>query len=486
MSNFQSTSYEPVIGLEIHAQLQTDSKIFASDPVRFGQDANTLISAISLGHPGTLPKLNKRAVEFAIKMGLALGSEISPNQYFDRKNYFYPDLPKGYQITQDKTPICIGGGINVHLKEGSKFLEFHHIHMEEDAGKSLHEGDNPFSFIDYNRAGTPLIEMVTEPSIHSAEEAFALVFEIRKLVRFLGICDGNMEEGSLRADVNVSLRKIGSQTLGTKVEIKNMNSLRNIQRAIEHECVRQAALLDKGENIIQETRTFDAHTGLTHSMRVKETMNDYRYFPEPDLSPLTISKEWIDEIKNQMPILPWEQEKQLMDLYHLPAYDAHILADTRETSEYFQKAASFTKHYKQLSNWMLGPIKSHLNDKNRSIVEFELTPERLAEIINWVEDGAITHHLAVHQLFPLCLEDSKKSVQLIVEEQGWSSSQAEDQIGQFIQESIAAYPDKVIEFHKGKKGLIALFIGEVMKKSKGTADPKKVNALMIEALNKLK
>lgn len=486
MSNFQSTSYEPVIGLEIHAQLQTDSKIFASDPVRFGQDANTLISAISLGHPGTLPKLNKRAVEFAIKMGLALGSEISPNQYFDRKNYFYPDLPKGYQITQDKTPICIGGGINVHLKEGSKFLEFHHIHMEEDAGKSLHEGDNPFSFIDYNRAGTPLIEMVTEPSIHSAEEAFALVFEIRKLVRYLGICDGNMEEGSLRADVNVSLRKIGSQTLGTKVEIKNMNSLRNIQRAIEHECVRQAALLDKGENIIQETRTFDAHTGLTHSMRVKETMNDYRYFPEPDLSPLTISKEWIDEIKNQMPILPWEQEKQLMDLYHLPAYDAHILADTRETSEYFQKAASFTKNYKQLSNWMLGPIKSHLNDKNRSIVEFELTPERLAEIINWVEDGAITHHLAVHQLFPLCLEDSKKSVQLIVEEQGWSSSQAEDQIGQFIQESIAAYPDKVIEFHKGKKGLIALFIGEVMKKSKGTADPKKVNALMIEALNKLK
>lgn len=486
MSNFQSTSYEPVIGLEIHAQLQTDSKIFASDPVRFGQDANTLISAISLGHPGTLPKLNKRAVEFAIKMGLALGSEISPNQYFDRKNYFYPDLPKGYQITQDKTPICIGGGINVHLKEGSKFLEFHHIHMEEDAGKSLHEGDNPFSFIDYNRAGTPLIEMVTEPSIHSAEEAFALVFEIRKLVRYLGICDGNMEEGSLRADVNVSLRKIGSQTLGTKVEIKNMNSLRNIQRAIEHECVRQAALLDKGENIIQETRTFDAHTGLTHSMRVKETMNDYRYFPEPDLSPLTISKEWIDEIKNQMPILPWEQEKQLMDLYHLPAYDAHILADTRETSEYFQKAASFTKNYKQLSNWMLGPIKSHLNDKNRSILEFELTPEKLAEIINWVDDGAITHHLAVHQLFPLCLEDSKKSVQLIVEEQGWSSSQAEDQIEQFIQESIAAYPDKVIEFHKGKKGLIALFIGEVMKKSKGTADPKKVNALMIEALNKLK
>ena len=486
MSNFQSTSYEPVIGLEIHAQLQTDSKIFASDPVRFGQEANTLISAISLGHPGTLPKLNKRAVEFAIKMGLALGSKIAPNQYFDRKNYFYPDLPKGYQITQDKTPICIGGGIHVHLKEGSKYLEFHHIHMEEDAGKSLHEGDNPFSFIDYNRAGTPLIEMVTEPSIHSAEEAFALVFEIRKLVRYIGICDGNMEEGSLRADVNVSLRKKGSQTLGTKVEIKNMNSLRNIQRAIEHECVRQAELLDIGEKIIQETRTFDAHTGLTHSMRVKETMNDYRYFPEPDLSPLTISKEWIEEIRSQMPMLPWEQEKQLIDQYHLPNYDAHILADSREMAEYFQKAASFTKYYKQLSNWMLGPVKSHLNEKNLSIIEFEITPERLAEIINLVEERVITHNLAVHQLFPICLLDANKSISQIIDEQGWSASQGEDQISQFIQESIAAYPEKVLEYHKGKKGLIALFIGEVMKKSKGTADPKKVNALMIEALDKLK
>jgi len=486
VSNFQSTSYEPVIGLEIHAQLQTASKIFASDPVRFGQEANTLISPISLGHPGTLPKLNKRAVEFAIKMGLALGSEISPNQYFDRKNYFYPDLPKGYQITQDKTPICIGGGINVHLKEGSKYLEFHHIHMEEDAGKSVHEGDNPFSFIDYNRAGTPLIEMVTEPSIHSAEEAYALVFEIRKLVRYLGICDGNMEEGSLRADVNVSLRKIGTQTLGTKVEIKNMNSLRNIQRAIEHECVRQAALLDKGDKIIQETRTFDAHAGVTHSMRVKETMNDYRYFPEPDLAPLTISQEWILEVKNQMPILPWEQESILMNEFQLPAYDARILADSREMAAYFLLGAKSTKAYKSLSNWIMGPVKSHLNDKNLSILEFEIPASTLSEIVNLVEDGVISHNLASHQLFTICLAGSSKSPKQIVEEQGWSTSQGTDQLDQFIQESIAAYPDKVIEFHKGKKGLIALFIGEVMKKSKGTADPKKVNALMNEALNKLK
>ncbi|MHA8067181.1 Asp-tRNA(Asn)/Glu-tRNA(Gln) amidotransferase subunit GatB [Aquirufa sp. ROCK2-A2] len=486
MSNFQSTAYQPVIGLEIHAQLQTNSKIFASDPVLFGQAPNTLITPISLGHPGTLPKLNKSAVEFAIKMGLALGSKISPNQYFDRKNYFYPDLPKGYQVTQDKTPICIGGGIHVHLKEGTKYLEFHHVHLEEDAGKSLHEGDNPFSFIDYNRAGTPLIEMVTEPSIHSAEEAYALVFEIRKLVRYLGICDGNMEEGSLRADVNVSLRKVGTETLGTKVEIKNMNSLRNIQRAIEHECVRQAALLDKGEKIIQETRTFDAHAGITHSMRVKETMNDYRYFPEPDLAPLTISQDWINEVKNQMPILPWEQESILINDFQLPAYDAHILADSKEMAAYFLKAAKLTKAYKSLSNWIMGPVKSHLNENNLSIQDFGISATTLADIVNLVEEGIISHNLASHQLFPLCLTNPDKSAKEIVEEQGWSNTQGVDQLAQFVQESIEAYPDKVKEYHKGKKGLIALFIGEVMKKSKGTADPKKVNALMSEALDKLK
>lgn len=486
MSNFPSTIYQPVIGLEIHAQLQTNSKIFASDTVSFGQAPNTLISPISLGHPGTLPKLNKMAVEFAIKLGLALGSEISPTQYFDRKNYFYPDLPKGYQVTQDKTPICIGGGIDVHLKEGSKYVAFHHAHLEEDAGKSIHEGDNPFSFIDYNRAGTPLIEMVTEPSIHSAEEAYALVFEIRKLVRYLGICDGNMEEGSLRADVNVSLRKVGTTTLGTKVEIKNMNSLRNIQRAIEHECVRQAALLDKGEKIIQETRTFDAHAGITHSMRVKESMNDYRYFPEPDLAPLAISQDWINQVKKQMPILPWEQERILINQFQLPAYDAHLLADSREMVEYFLSASTSTKAYKSLSNWMMGPVKSHLNEKNLSILAFEISAIKLAEIVNLVEDGVISHNLAAHQLFPICLVESSKSPKQIVDEQGWSASQGTDQLDQFIQESITAYPDKVKEYHKGKKGLIALFIGEVMKKSKGTADPKKVNALMIEALNQLK
>jgi aspartyl-tRNA(Asn)/glutamyl-tRNA(Gln) amidotransferase subunit B len=475
--------YQPVIGLEIHAQLQTNSKIFVSDPVLFGQNPNTLISAITLGHPGTLPKLNIRAVEFAIKMGLALGSKIASWQNFDRKNYFYPDLPKGYQITQDKTPICLGGSIMVHLKSGDKVLPFHHIHLEEDAGKSLHEGDNPYSFIDYNRAGTPLIEMVTEPALHSSEEAFAMVTEVRKLVRYLGICDGNMEEGSLRCDVNVSLRPEGSEILGTKVEIKNMNSLRNIQRAIEHEIIRQTESLNSGIQIIQETRTFDAHLGITNSMRVKESMNDYRYFPEPDLAPLEITEGWLAEIRASMPLLPWQQEKKLMDEYNLPAYDAHFLSESREMAIYFQAVFEHCKHPKQISNWLMGPAKSYLNEHNLSIDQFVLTPENLAEIVNLVEKSVISHNLAVQQLFPLCIENPNQSPSEIVKEQKWSQEQSGDELQEWVNQAIAAYPEKVMEYKQGKKGLLALFIGEVMKRSRGTADPKKVNQLVSEALS---
>lgn len=479
-----SISYQPVIGLEIHAQLQTNSKIFASDPVLFGQEPNTLISPISLGHPGTLPFLNKKVVEFAIKMGLAMGSTIATKQHFDRKNYFYPDLPKGYQITQDKTPICLGGSVLVHLKAGDKRMEFHHIHLEEDAGKSVHEGDNPFSFLDYNRAGTPLIEMVTEPTIHSSEEAFALVSEVRKLVRYLGICDGNMEEGSLRADVNVSIRPVGTEKLGTKVEIKNMNSLRNIQRAIEHEIVRQTKVLSEGGTLIQETRTFDAHTGVTHSMRVKESMNDYRYFPEPDLAPLEISQTWLTELKASMPLLPWEQEQKLIQVYQLTAYDAHFLAETREMALFFEEAAKHTKAFKSIANWLMGPVKSYLNEKNLSITDFALSPLTLAAIVELVESGTLTHNLAAHQLFPLTIQYPEKSPLQLVQEQGWSNAQSGDELLTWVQEAIVAYPDKVKEFQKGKKGLIALFIGEVMKKSKGTADPKRVHQVMSEELAK--
>ena len=475
--------WEVVIGMETHAQLRTNSKIFSGASINFGAEPNRQACAVDLALPGVLPVLNREAVAHAIRFGLAIGSRVAHESVFARKNYFYPDLPKGYQITQDKTPICVGGSLVVHLKEGDKKMEFHHIHLEEDAGKSLHEGDNPFSFIDYNRAGTPLIEMVTEPSIHSSEEAFALVSEVRKLVRYLGICDGNMEEGSLRADVNVSIRPVGTKTLGTKVEIKNMNSLRNIQRAIEHEIVRQTKVLNEGGTLIQETRTFDAHTGTTHSMRVKETMNDYRYFPEPDLAPLEIPETWLQEIKAAMPLLPWEQEQKLINEFGLPAYDAHFLSDTREMAVYFEEVAAHSKAYKSISNWLMGPVKSHLNEKNQGITDFELSPKALAEIVELVEQGTLTHNLAAHQLFPLAIQNPTKKLAILIEEQGWLQAQSGDELIQWVQEAIAAYPDKVKEYQKGKKGLIALFIGEVMKKSRGTADPKRVNQLVSEELS---
>jgi len=311
-----------------------------------------------------------------------------------------------------------------------------------------------------------------------------MISEVRKLVRYLGICDGNMEEGSLRADVNISLRPIGSQTLGTKVEIKNMNSLRNIQRAIEYECRRQEAALLAGEKLVQETRTFDAHTGKTASMRVKESMNDYRYFPEPDLAPLEISDKWIAEIKSNMPLLPWEQESQLTASYGLSSYDAHFLAETREMALFFVEAAKHTQAFKAVANWLMGPIKSHLNDSGRSIEQFELTPAALAEIVELVEQGVITHNLAAQQLFPLCLISPETSPRALVDQQGWLVQANSDELPSFVDAALAAYPDKVKEYRLGKKGLLALFVGEVMKRSKGTADPKRVNQLVAEALNK--
>ncbi|MCY7352559.1 MAG: Asp-tRNA(Asn)/Glu-tRNA(Gln) amidotransferase subunit GatB, partial [Cytophagaceae bacterium] len=333
--------YEIVIGLEVHAQLATESKIFAPDSAAFGALPNRHVSAITLGHPGTLPRLNRRAVEFALKMGLACGCEITRRTIFDRKNYFYPDLPKGYQISQDKAPICVGGEVWVTLRSGEeKALALHHIHLEEDAGKSIHATvdtaeDEPDTLLDYNRAGTPLIEIVTDPVMRSAEEAAACLTEVRKLVRYLGICDGNMEEGSLRCDANISVRPFGQEALGTKVEVKNMNSVRFLQKAIEYEAKRQVQVIESGGRIIQETRTFDATTGRTYGMREKETMNDYRYFPEPDLPPVVISDAWLTDIRNQLPALPRHLFQKFVRDYGLPVYDAGVLTESRETAAYF-------------------------------------------------------------------------------------------------------------------------------------------------------
>ena len=478
--------YEVVIGLEVHAQLQTETKIFAADSASFGASPNTHISPITLGHPGTLPKLNRRAVEYAMKMGLAVGSEITPYQYFDRKNYFYPDLPKGYQITQDKTPICVGGGVRVKLSTGEKVVHFHHIHLEEDAGKSLHAEGSTDSLIDYNRAGTPLIEMVTNPDIKSAEEAAQFMTEIRKLVRYLGICDGNMEEGSLRCDVNISVMPVGSTVLGTKVEIKNMNSMRFIQKAIEYEVIRQIDAVENGEKLIQETRSFDPATGRTLGMREKESMNDYRYFPEPDLVPLIISEEWLSEVKASMPALPWEQFDKFTKVYGLPDYDAGVLTDVRELSEYFEATCQFTKNYKAVSNWLMGAVKSYLNDNNLEISAFALSPERLAQLIQLIDEGKVSTSTAAQQIFPVLVEDATKTPLQVAEAKNLIQQSNTDTLQTLIDEVLAASPAKVKEYNNGKKGLLGMFMGDIMKKSKGAADPKVTTALLQKSLDSLK
>jgi aspartyl-tRNA(Asn)/glutamyl-tRNA(Gln) amidotransferase subunit B len=476
-------AYETVIGLEIHAQLQTESKIFAADATSFGAAPNSHISPITLGHPGALPKLNHRAVEYALRMGLACGSQISEYQYFDRKNYFYPDLPKGYQITQDKTPICLGGGLEVSLKAGKKKIRFHHIHLEEDAGKSLHlDGEND-TFVDYNRAGVPLIEMVTEPELQSAEEATTFLAEVRRLVRYLGICDGNMEEGSLRCDVNISVRPQGSKVLGTKVEIKNMNSMRFIQKAIDFEADRQVKALKNNQKIRQETRMFDPATGQTYGMREKENMNDYRYFPEPDLTPLHISKTWLQDIQGQMPALPWQLFEKFTALYQLPEYDAQVLTETRELAAYLEEICAHTTHYKAASNWTMGRILSYLNERGESIEQFPIPPLKIAQVIQLVEEGKISSTVANQQLFQELLIDPTQDPLSTVEAKGWSQQSDEDTLQGIVNEILKNNLAQVKAYKfDGKKGLLGMFMGQIMKKTNNTADPKRTTALLQKTL----
>lgn len=479
-------AYETVIGLEVHCQLLTESKLFTRDFNIFGTEPNTNIGPLTIALPGTLPKVNKKAVEYAIRLGIACGCSISRRTIFDRKNYFYPDLPKGYQISQDKKPICENGGVTISFKHDGKLQEktirFHHIHLEEDAGKSVHDGSHTETMLDYNRAGTPLVEMVSEPDLRSAEETGAFVTEIRRLVRYLGISDGNMEEGSLRADVNVSIRKKGAEEYGTKVEIKNMNSIRNMMRAIAFEERRQVAMLENGGKIQQETRMFDVETGQTYGMRVKETMNDYRYFPDPDLSPVVISDQWLADIHASMPALPQELREKFVNNYGIPAYDASVLTDTRELAEYFEAVCAKTSHYKSASNWLMGPVKSYLNDHHGDIAHFPISARHLADLIELNESGAVSHSVAAQKIFPVMLAEPDRQPSDIASANNWLQNSNTNELEALVDEVIAAMPDKVAAFRKGKKGLMGLFVGEVMKKSNGTADPKLVNQLLAQKL----
>jgi aspartyl-tRNA(Asn)/glutamyl-tRNA(Gln) amidotransferase subunit B len=475
--------YTAVIGLEVHVQLLTSSKIFSSDETYFGASPNTQVSVVSLAHPGTLPKLNRRALEFAIKMGLACQSEISRFNLFDRKNYFYPDLPKGYQLTQDRTPICRGGTVPVTLKSGiTRNILLNRIHLEEDAGKSIHVEGEDDTLVDFNRAGMPLIEIVTEPVIRSSEEAYVFLSEIRKLVRYLGICDGNMEEGSMRCDANVSIMLKQSDTFGKKVEIKNMNSLRNVQRAIEVEIDRQISLVEAGEEIVSETRTFDADVGVTSAMRTKEELNDYRYFPDPDLSPVVVTDAWLDKIKSGMPELPQALLQKFVSEYELPEYDARLLTESKEIAHYFLSVAEHVNNYKAASNWIMGPVKSYLNEHALTIDQFPVKAETLAELIRLIDEGKLSFSVASQQVFSTLITSKENSALSVAQQLNVIQDSDESSLLPLIEEVIANFPEKVIEYKKGKKGLKAMFIGEVMKRSKGKADPKLTDQLISKKL----
>lgn len=476
------SKYEIVVGLEVHAQLQTKSKLFCGDSIAFGAEPNTHVSPITLGHPGTLPKMNRKAIEYAVKMGLACHCEIERYNYFARKNYFYPDLPKGYQVSQHTTPVCKGGYVTIHTSEGKRNIRLNRIHMEEDAGKSIHDADPENTCVDYNRAGTALIEIVTEPDITSAEEAFAYVSEIRKLVRYLEICDGNMEEGSLRCDANISVRLKGESKLGTKVEVKNLNSIRNVKRAIEFEAKRLMELVDKGEPVIQQTRSFDANNGTTFATREKEDADDYRYFPEPDLAPFHLQEEFIERMRQQLPVLHTERIKKYISQYQLSGYDAAVLTEEKAFADYFERIIAYTTNYKGAANWMLGPVKSWLNENNKEISDFPVQPEKIAAVIQLTDEGKLSFSVASTKLFSSLLRQPSKEPLEIAAEENLVQQSDVSSIEPIIDGVLEKLADKVAEYKKGKKGLISLFVGEVMKQSKGKADPKVTNELLLKKL----
>ena len=476
-------NYQLVVGLEVHVQLATQSKLFVSDATEYGAAPNTQVSAITLGHPGTLPKVNKLAVEFAVRMGLACQSTINPHSSFDRKNYFYPDLPKGYQITQDKEPLCLGGSIPVFLADGiERRIRLNRIHLEEDAGKSIHAQGQAASLVDFNRAGTPLIELVTEPEIRSAEEAVAFLTEIKKLVTYLDICDGNMEEGSLRCDVNVSVMRSGSAVYGKKVEVKNMNSFRNVARAIGYEWDRQVALVEQGEEVISETRTFDADANRTNSMRSKEAANDYRYFPDPDLPPLVLSSDWIESVRSRMPTLPRAWYEKLKTRYGLSTYDASVLTETKALAEWYEALCAHTTEYKAVANWLMGPIRAYLNETGVSKEEFPLDAAALAQLIDLVEEGLVSFSVAAQKIFPELLRDPGVNPLSIAQRLNLIQESDGKQVLAWVQAVLAENQAKVTAYKSGKKGLMGLFMGEVMRKSNGKADPKLTSSVLNELL----
>ena len=476
--------YQVVIGLEVHAQLSTNTKAYCNDSTVYGSSPNTQTSPVSLGHPGTLPRSNAKVIEYAVKMGIACKSEIREWNEYARKNYFYADLPKGYQITQDTTPICNGGHISIKNKDGSiKNIGITRIHMEEDAGKSIHDQDPFNTLVDLNRAGVALIEIVSEPDLRSSDEAYNYLVEIRKIVRYLYICDGNLEEGSLRCDANISIMPVGSITFGNRVEVKNMNSLRNVKRAIEHEIDRQIKIVENGGKVEQQTRSFNASNSDTILMRSKEDANDYRYFPEPDLQPVIVTEEYVAKVKETLPPLPNELFEKFTTTFGLSEYDTNVLIEDKYIAIYFNTLCSFTNNYKAASNFVTGSIKSYMNENAVDICDFSISEERMAALISLVDDGKVSNTVATQKVFTAML-NSEDSPESIAQANNWIQESDSNALQEWVDSVVLKYPEKVIEYKAGKKGLIGLFMGEVMKLSRGKADPKLASQILKEVLEK--
>ena len=474
--------YELVVGLEIHAQLQTNSKAYSSDSTEFGALPNTQISPITLGHPGTLPRFNENTLQYGVRLGLSVGSDITYENQFARKNYFYADLPKGYQITQDKTPLCLGGKIVIQSENGVKEIGITRIHMEEDSGKSIHDIDRFNTLIDLNRAGVPLVEIVSEPDIRSPQEAYDYLTEVRKLVRYLEICDGNMEEGSMRCDANVSVRLKGTEKFGERTETKNLNSIRNVYRAIEFEFKRQIEVIEAGGTIKMETMGFDAITGETRTLRSKEMAHDYRYFPEPDLQAVFVGKDYIKAVQSSLPPLPKELLEKYTQQLQLSQYDAEILTEDKHFALFYEKVIEQTKNYKAAANLMMGAVKSYLNEKAIDIGQFPLTPAHLSDIIGLIESNEINNSIANQKVFPALIENPTLSAREIAEQNNWIQESDSSALEGFIDAALAQFPDKVEAYKAGNKNLLGLFMGQVMKASKGKADPKLTNQLLTKKL----
>ena len=485
----EKTQYETVIGLEAHVQLGTFSKAFCSDSTKFGGEPNTQTSVVSLAHPGTLPRMNKKQIEYAVRLGMALGCRINERNAFDRKNYFYADLPKGYQITQDKHPICIGGSLNVKITEGVKSIRLHHIHMEEDAGKSIHDQNPTATLIDLNRSGTPLLEIVTEPDLRSGEEVDAFMSAMRHLVRWLDVSDGNMEEGSLRCDVNISIRPVGQAEFGTRCEVKNVNSMRFARKAIEFETKRQIELVESGEKVEQNTLNFDPATGVTTPLRSKENAHDYRYFPDPDLPPIILTPAFLEKIRSEMPQLPNAARAELMSTFGLPEYDALLLTEERAIYTYFKDFVGQmrTPQYKAVSNLIINKILPTAHELKIELTDFPLSINELSDFLELIESGKISNSAAYQTLFPELLKEKTTgnaavSVAFLAEKLNLFQNSDTDFLAKIIAEVMAENAPKVAEYRKGKKGLLGFFVGEVMKRSKGKADPKATNTLVVKAL----